>query len=51
MKNFFDDNLLLDGDTAVRIYGEIKNLPIIDYHCHLDEKAIAEDAKFADIGQ
>lgn len=51
MKSFFDDNLLLSGQTAKKIYNEIKDLPIIDYHCHLDEKAIADDAKFSDIGE
>ncbi len=51
MKNFFDENLLLQGETAKQIYNAIKDLPIIDYHCHLDEKAIYEDAKFQNIGQ
>ena len=51
MKNFFDKNLLLDGETAKHIYATIKDLPIIDYHCHLDEKAIADDMHFADIGE
>lgn len=48
---FFDDKLLLNGATAVTIYQSIKDLPIIDYHCHLDEKAIANDLTFSDIGQ
>lgn len=51
MKKFFDDNLLLDSETATRIYRQIKNLPIVDYHCHLDEKAIADNVKFENIGQ
>ena len=51
MKKFFDDNLLLDGETATHIYQQIKNLPIVDYHCHLDEKAIAANVKFENIGQ
>lgn len=51
MKKFFDDNLLLDGETATHIYQQIKNLPIVDYHCHLDEKAIADNVKFENIGQ
>lgn len=51
MKNFFDDNVLLKSDTAIRLYNEIKDLPIIDYHCHLDQKKIASDDKFSDIGE
>lgn len=48
---FFDDNLLLQGSTAERIYQGIKDLPIIDYHCHLNELEIAEDKHFADLGE
>ena len=51
MKNFFDDNLLLYSDSAVKIYNQIKDLPIIDYHCHLDQYKIQSDAKFGDIGE
>ena len=48
--NFFDDNVLLSSDTAKELYDEVKSLPIIDYHCHLDSKMIAEDARFDNIG-
>lgn len=51
MKTFFDDNLLLNSKTAVDIYSAVKALPIIDYHCHLDQNKIAENAKFSDIGE
>jgi glucuronate isomerase len=51
MNNFFDDKLLLSNDTAQKIYNNIKDLPIIDYHCHLDEKQIAENKSFSDIGE
>ena len=27
------------------------DVPIIDYHCHLDGKAIKEDKTFSDIGE
>ena len=39
---FFDNNVLLGSAAAKKIYGQIADLPIIDYHCHLDEKKIAE---------
>lgn len=48
---FFDENLLLSGETAKRIYSAISALPIIDYHCHLNEKEIKEDKHFENIGE
>ena len=48
---FFDENLLLTGDTARGIYKSIADLPIIDYHCHLNEADIKNDKKFFDIGE
>lgn len=48
---FFDNNVLLGSAAAKKIYGQIADLPIIDYHCHLDEKKIAENAEFSDIGE
>ena len=36
MKPFLDDNFLLDSDVAEDLYHRYaKDLPIIDYHCHL----------------
>ncbi len=49
--NFFDDNLLLSSDSAREIYAQVKDLPIIDYHCHLDQNKIKSDAHFSDIGE
>lgn len=49
--SFFDDNILLAGKASKSIYNAIKDLPIIDYHCHLDERAIYNDAGFDDIGE
>ena len=50
MSNFFNDNVLLSNSTALEIYKEVKNLPIIDYHCHLNQHMIKSDDKFEDIG-
>ncbi len=45
-----DDNFLLNSETARRLYREhAAKLPIIDYHCHLDPKMIAEDHRFESI--
>lgn len=51
MKHFFDDGLFLSSSASEIIYERIKDLPIIDYHCHLDERKIAENADFENIGQ
>lgn len=48
---FFNKNLLLSSKEAERIYNQIKDLPIIDYHCHLSDKEIREDKRFSDIGE
>lgn len=51
MEKFFGDGVLLEGDAAKALYEEVKDLPIIDYHCHLDQRKIAADASFANIGE
>ena len=51
MKKFFGEELLLNGKAAQRLYAHVKDLPIIDYHCHLDAGMIARDAHFSDIGE
>ncbi len=44
-----NDNFMLQNKTAQKLYHEFaKNEPIIDYHCHLVPKMIAEDHRFAD---
>ncbi len=50
MKAFLDDNFLLNNDAAVRLFNEYaKDMPIIDYHCHIDAKDIAENKEFKNI--
>lgn len=51
MKEFYGEEYLLESETAKKVYDEIKDLPIIDYHCHLDERAIKENKKFENIGE
>ncbi len=52
MKKFLDDNFLLQTRTAEILYHDhAKKMPIIDYHCHLDPKEIAQDKKFANLTQ
>ena len=50
MKRFMDADFLLHTDTAKRLYHEVAaKCPIIDYHCHLSPKEIAEDKRFSSI--
>ena len=37
MKSFFGPDLLLNSESAKKIYAEDKDLPIIDYHCQLHQ--------------
>lgn len=47
---FIHEDFMLQNETAKTLYHQIaKDLPIIDYHCHLDPKEIAEDHAFEDI--
>ena len=50
MKKFLDNDFLLNNDVAVKLYRDYaQNMPIIDYHCHLDPKEIAQNKKFETI--
>lgn len=48
----YRDNVikLLGSKRAEEIYAAVKDLPIIDYHCHLSPEEIFEDRPFDDIG-
>ncbi|MBQ4290370.1 MAG: glucuronate isomerase, partial [Clostridia bacterium] len=50
MKTFLDEDFLLKTDTAKILYHTYaENLPIIDYHCHVSPKEIAEDKRYSTI--
>jgi glucuronate isomerase len=52
MKPFLDEHFLLDTKTAQRLFHDFaKELPIIDYHCHLPPQQIAEDTRFENLSQ
>ncbi len=44
--SFINDNFMLKNKPAKKLYNMIKDLPIIDYHCHLQPKQIAENYQF-----
>lgn len=50
MKTFLDSDFLLQTDTARELYhNHAAQQPIIDYHCHLIPKQIADNHQFADL--
>ena len=47
MKAFMDSNFLLSNETAIRLFHEYaKDMPLVDYHCHISPKEIYEDRRF-----
>lgn len=47
MKNFMNENFLLQTETAQKLYHEhAAKMPIIDYHCHLIPQMVADDYQF-----
>ncbi len=44
--SFINDDFMLRGEVAKRLYSRVEDLPIIDYHCHLSPKQIAEAYRF-----
>ncbi len=49
---FINDDFLLETDAARDLYvRHAQPMPIIDYHCHLPPRAIAEDQRWENIAQ
>ncbi|GAC1537832.1 MAG: glucuronate isomerase [Sediminibacterium sp.] len=52
MKKFLDEHFLLTNKTAQQLYHEYaRQMPVIDYHCHLPQQLIAEDHRFDNLTQ
>ncbi|MBR6186769.1 MAG: glucuronate isomerase [Clostridia bacterium] len=50
MRSFLDDDFLLTTPTAKTLFHEAaKGMPIIDYHCHLSPREIAQNIKFENL--
>ncbi|WP_423147195.1 glucuronate isomerase [Rubrolithibacter danxiaensis] len=50
MKQFLDEDFLLQSKTAQRLYHEFaKEMPVIDYHNHLPPDQIANDIQFENL--
>lgn len=49
-KTFINEDFMLTGDFARELYHEsAEKMPIIDYHCHLVPKMIADNYQFRDL--
>ena len=49
---FIGDDFLLQSQPARRLYHDHAcDLPIVDYHCHLPSRQVAEDQRFANLTQ
>lgn len=51
MRTFFGNDLFLTTPAAKSLYESVRDLPIVDYHCHLNEKEIREDRTFSSLGE
>ncbi len=51
MNTFIKEDFILQTKTSKKLYNEVKDLPIIDYHCHLIPDEIAKNKHFTSITQ
>ncbi len=52
MKQFMDKDFILSTECAQKLFHEYaEQMPVLDYHCHINPKEIAEDRKFENITQ
>ena len=50
VKPFMNEDFLLENEVSKKLYFDYASkMPIIDYHCHISPKEIAEDKKFKNI--
>ena len=50
MKKFLDDHFLLETNTSQELFHSYaQSMPVIDYHCHLSPRLIAEDYQFKNL--
>lgn len=50
-KNYIHDNFYLKSDLAVELFKSVKNLPVVDYHNHLNPIDLATNRKFSNIAE
>lgn len=50
--SFLDENFLLDTDASQQLYHNYaKQMPIIDYHCHLPPEQVGDNTQFKNLYQ
>src|SRR6266540_966253 len=50
MRKFLDEDFLLNNKSAQILYNDFaKQMPVIDYHCHLPPQQIADDVQFENL--
>ena len=49
MREFLNDEFLINNKVGLELYNHVKDLPIIDYHCHLNEHEIKNNIHFKNI--
>ena len=51
-KPLINDDFILQTESAKILFNDYaKDLPIVDYHCHLSPKEAAEDIRWQNIAQ
>lgn len=52
MANFIHPDFILEGKTAQKLYHDYaEKQPIVDFHCHLSPKLVADNHQFESLGQ
>jgi glucuronate isomerase len=52
MTKFMTENFLLSNPTAISLFHEYaRDLPIIDYHCHIQQHEVVQNKQFANLTQ
>lgn len=52
MKKFMDQDFLLSTETAQKLFHEhAEQMPVLDYHCHINPEEIAKNRQFENITQ
>jgi glucuronate isomerase len=52
MNHYLGDDFLLVSTVGRSLYHDhAAALPVIDYHCHIDPQAVADDRRFADVAE
>jgi len=50
MRDFMDRDFLLQTETARHLFHDVaEELPLVDYHCHINPRDIWEDKRFRDL--